>query len=132
MESQDLTVDLPLTVAAWEAGELDELDRAIEDDLTFHLGDLAEGGCESGGWPDDESVEVNITSSSDSEIRADVTIYFTEVIPSSCKDLPYHENRDSRWEIVVRAGESVGRLEYSQSDTSQWDLSDRNSAADGA
>lgn len=132
MESQDLTVDLPLTVAAWEAEELEELDRTIEDDLTSRLGDLCEDGCESGGWPEEESAEVHITSISASELRADVTIHFTEVIPSSCRDMPHHEKRDSRWEIVVRAGESFGRLEYSQSDTGQWDLSARNSAADGA
>jgi hypothetical protein len=133
METDDCPVDLPLTAAAWEEGsEIDDLERALEEDLEPLLSDLAESACESGGWPEDETVEASVVSVDDGEIRAEVTIYFTEVIASSCKDMPHHEKRDSRRRIVLRAGELVGYAEYSLSDTSQWDLRDRNSAADGA
>lgn len=76
-------------------------------------------------------VEVDPAEISDGELRSNVTVYFTEVIPSSCKDMPNYEKRESRFRIAIKKGAAIGVLEYSLSDPRQWDLLDRNSAADG-
>lgn len=132
MDADEWSVMLPLTAAAWEAGKTDDLERAVEEDLTHQIDDLADDGCQSGGWPEDVMAEADGVTISRSELRVDVTIYFTEVIASGCQDMPHRVRRDIRLRMSLRPGETVGRVEHSISDPAQWDLIDRNSAADGA
>jgi hypothetical protein len=124
-------VDLPKTVAAWEEGRREDIESALDDDLSGQVSDFLDDACQSGGWPEDEQVEVGEIKITRNRLTADVTVYFNEIIPSSCKDISNHEDREARLVITLMRGEANARVERSAADPNQWDLQDRNSAADG-
>ena len=131
VREEDWTVALRKTAAAWKSGDMADVDWALDDELSGSALQRLESACDSGGWPDDEQIVIENVSVSDDALTADVTVYFTEVIASSCKDMPNRVDREARLVVTLRRGESIGRIEYSDADPSQWDLIDRNSAADG-
>ncbi|HYN81818.1 MAG TPA: hypothetical protein VES88_09985 [Gemmatimonadaceae bacterium] len=131
MTQDDWSVELPKTAAAWGKGNSAALESVLEEELTAQADDLLEDACELGGWPEDEQVEVSDVVLNGNLMNATVTVYFTEVIPSSCKDLSHRERREHRIVIAMRRGDPTGTVAHSASDPNQWDLIDRNSAADG-
>ena len=131
MGDRDWTVHLPKTAAAWEEGRTEDLEWTLDDDLAGNLSEFLDNSCESGGWPEDDDVVVDRVNVSGSLLTADVTVHFTEVVPSSCKDMPYHQKRDAHFVVTLKLGSSTVLVNYSTADPTQWDLLDRNSAADG-
>lgn len=131
MDEEIWLVDLPKTAAAWEEGRHDDIESALDDDLSGHVSDFLDDACESGGWPEDEQVEVGEVQITRKRVTAEVTVYFNETIASGCKDINHQEDREARLVITLNRGESNATVERSASDPSEWDLQDRNSAADG-
>lgn len=128
---QNWIVALPKTAAAWEAGEIDAIEGVLENELDGKLLDFVDDSCESGGWPTNHQVAVERSDISGDILTAEVSVCFTEEIPSACKDLPYHEIRDAQLVIRLERGTTTGTVQYSTTDRSTWDLIDYNSAADG-
>lgn len=133
-EDDDNTVDLPRTFQVWAAGDdKDDLQEALDYDLSGNLSDYLESACESGGWPEDDQVEVGEVTLDGAQLTARVTVYFTEVIASGCRDMPHHERQQTR--LIVKAdrgskGQGLIERDY-ESDRSQWPVEDLNSANDG-
>jgi hypothetical protein len=132
MHDEDWSIDLPRTAAEWSDDPEGDLDTVLENELIDMRSDLAEGGCESGGMPDDEQVSVSELEIDGQHLTASVTVDFTEVVPSGCPELPHRERRERRLVLRLARGSSVGALELSSSDPQGWSIQDRNSAADGA
>lgn len=131
MDHDFLMIDLPKTAAAWEEGRLAELEEALGHDISPKLFELVEDACRSGGAPDDEQYYIDDIQITADRLTADVTVTFTEQIPSGCSDMPHEVDREHRVVITLDAGESTGVVQASDSEPNQWDLIDRNSAADG-
>jgi hypothetical protein len=132
--TDDNTIDLPRTFAAWAASDdKDDLQEALDHDLSGNVSDYLDDACESGGWPEDDQVEIDDITLDGDRLSARITVHFTEVIPSSCKDMPYHESQQTRLIVTAkRGGNGRGIIERDyESDRSQWSREDLNSANDG-
>ena len=126
------TVDLPRTAAAWRSGARSSVEAVLLDELVCQASDLVDDACsDSGGWPEDEQVDLEAVEITDHRLTAAVTVHFVESIPSSCKDMPYHESRERRLILVMERGNEFASVALSDSDADGWEVADRNSAADG-
>jgi len=106
-----------------------DIEDTLATELTEQASSLLEGYGE--GWSDDEEVEILNLEVGEEELEARFAIHFEEVIPSGCRDMPHH--REGRVELVLQMRREEDRAVIGDSDSnpSQWDLWDRNSAADG-
>jgi len=125
------TLKLPKTTVALANGDIEDIATTLADELTPQAADLVNEACDSGGAPDDEQIGIDSLKIGDDALIAHVTIYFTELVPSSCEEHPHRERRQHRLVVTLPRGDSTGIVGDSSSDPNQWDLIDRNSAADG-
>ena len=122
------TIELPRTASECRADHDEAVDRCLSEELTSELPDLRTDG----GWPDDEQIEIVQLRIGKERLEATISVYFIEVIPSACRDLPNSENRQVDLVLTMERGDSFARVNHSHTDPEQWDLLDRNSAADGS
>ncbi len=132
MEHDLWSINLPQTAAAWRAGRTDRLEAALLHELTEQAPDLLIDCCNAGGWPHDEEVVVADIALQPDRLIARITVHFVEVISSGCKDLPNRENRQLDLVLTIEQQDDFAVISHSDADPDQWDLLDRNSAADGA
>ena len=130
MEDIPVTFNFPKSHAAWVRGN--DLDDVLEEELALIASDLAQDACShTGGWPNDEHFVVNDVVDEGSRLKINVTVTFTELIPSSCKDSPYIEQRRSDHVLTMEKDGDLVFVDYPPSDDEQLDLADWNSAGDG-
>lgn len=87
------------------------------------------------GWPEDEQVTISEVAVVDQVLTAMGVLGFTEVIPSSCADLPHKKSQIVPLKVRLDARSGEARVVFgtctSGDPLDDWDLGDLNSAADG-
>ena len=134
IEEQEWTVSLPLTGAKWRGGDNQDIEETLSDELNANASELTAFTCAyTGGWSDDEQVEVLEMRFNDdhSVLDAKVHITFVEYRSSACKDHPHSEERSVELVLHMERDDNEATIGGSPSDPDQWDLLDRNSAYDG-
>lgn len=123
-----MELELPRTARAAAGDDAAAVEHELESELSEHVFDLVdESWCESGGWPDDEEVQIDDCQVRDGAVAATIIVLFSEMVPSACKDSPYSESRQRTLRLSLPKGATVALLEADGG----GDLTDRNSAADG-
>jgi hypothetical protein len=132
IEHDEWLVNLPRTRALWRAGDTEDIEDMLLEELTEQVSELmGESGTYSGGWPEDEQVEVLEVKVNEQHMEAKVRISFTEVIPSGCKDMPHCNSREVELLLTVDRDDDRASVDYSAGDPEGWETGERNSAADG-
>ncbi len=131
MDQNDI-IDLPDTATAWREGkDKSDIEDTLLDELQEQVSTLMEHA-EVSSWTDDEVVEVVKLQITDAILKVKIAVNFVEVIPSSCSDMPHHQ--DGRMELEMEMGREdnsaivVHGLREEVDEPDLWDL---NSAADG-
>ena len=111
-----MTMNFSKSVDAW--GTKQFADVFMEDlsgnQYTLPLGDL----CRAGGWPsDDADFEMTETSETDDKIVVEMEVSFKEMVPTSCADIAFPEERRGvlTIEIAKSSGEARAKTDYSSS-----------------
>lgn len=76
----------------------------LSSELTQQAGELPlHWFTEYGGWPHDETLELNIreTSHAGNKVHVTVTCFFTEVVPSSCADINHENTVSGQLELTL-------------------------------
>ena len=107
-------VELPRTAAAWKRGdEEDDLRDVLDDELCKQGAELVgDDACESGGWPEDEQVELTEVTVTKKTLIANVTVHFSEMIQTGCADIRNDENRVAHVVVTLDRGNDFGDVEY--------------------
>jgi hypothetical protein len=126
-------IRLPQTLALLRVETADEdLEEALLSELSDQAINLLDESTSSGGWPDEPLVSVEALARHGKGLRADISVAFKEIIPSSCADLPHREEQKADFVLTLNGNSEIPVINRADTDPTQWDLWDRNSAADGA
>lgn len=131
MREDGQSIDLPKTALAWRQGLTAELECALEDELADSIFSFLDASCQSGGWPDNEQLEIERIDTDANALTAYMTVYFNELVASGCPELPHPHDREARLIVTLVSGDTRACVEFAENDSSIWDIADRNSAADG-
>lgn len=107
---KEVDLELPRTFANLESADfLDILCSELEE----NAGALPlESMCEEGGWPDEDSLEINSISCvrSATEVRIKVHVVFNEIVSTGCADISMDNAVVAPAEIILDLVESVARF----------------------
>ncbi len=121
------SVSLPKTHAAWKAGRDDaEINDVLKTELNREAASILDGY----NSDDEEADILNLTVEED-RLHAKFAIRFQEVVPSGCSDNPHRKDCRAVFVLQMESDTDQARLGADPSNPDEWDLWDRNSAANG-
>lgn len=101
---------LEKSIKSWGTNDFE--DRLI-DELTENQDELPlENFCKEGGWPDPDSISIEIDNISDDNkfIYIEFSASFDEVIPTSCSDIDMSEDAFCRFKYKINKGTAEAKL----------------------
>jgi hypothetical protein len=100
-------MEFPRSLEAWGSVAFNEifLEEVYENEGRLPIDDF----CTGGGWPEYPEFEMREATENEREILVTVNVYFSEVVPGSCPDLPWREDR--RGLFALRIDKRTGEVE---------------------
>lgn len=109
-------IHLPKSLLHWRKDDFEEifLDELQENEAELPL----EKMCNEGGWPDSDSLELNIKSitEQDDKVIIKVRCFFDEVIPTGCADIQNSSSGNGIVTVVLMPNENRAYLPYDHDD----------------
>jgi hypothetical protein len=105
-------LELPDSIATYGKSDFETI---LADELSGISYDLPlQHFCDRGGWPDDDSLEIEIknTSRVGNTVTVTVGVAFTELVSTGCADIDRHESAFGEFDVFLNLSHKKAFIDY--------------------